>query len=534
MALGGLDPESAFPEQLGRYRVLLPIASGGMARVFLAYSTAMGGFEREVAVKITHEHLRDNLQFFTALIDEARLAGRIRHPNVVSVLDVGEAPDGVFIVMDYVEGESLAGITRALGTASLPVEVSLRVLDDVLSGLHAAHELRDAEGHPLEVVHRDVTPHNVLVGIDGVSRITDFGVAKAASRLTKTMTGIVKGKVAYMAPEQAKSGPVDRTCDVWAVGVMAWELLSGLRMHEGLNDYALLLKVSRDPPPRLRHVRPDLPRALDEVIAGALAMRPADRFPTAEAFAEALSEAARRAGVPPADARTVKASVSPLLLPMLSARRDEAARIRRQQRAGSLSDAERPSRPSAPPPSSAPMDVPVPSVPRSSSPLAAAGTVDLPLPSAPRSSSPLAAAVTVTDAIGPSRPPETDLTVVAPNAAPKPHSRAWLFLAGAALVPALGFLALALLARQAPSATGATALAPPPSASSRPPLPVVTPKELPVEPASAEALDAATITPRDLGFERAAAPGARRALRAPAPHASSYAQPEPRANPYNR
>lgn len=145
MTIPGLDPESAFPERLGRYEVLLPIASGGMGRVFLACSTAMGGFEREVAIKITHEHLRDNLQFFTALIDEARLAGRIRHPNVVSVLDVGEAPDGVFVVMDYVEGESLAGLSRLLTARgqSLPFEIALRVLDDVLSGLHAAHELTD-------------------------------------------------------------------------------------------------------------------------------------------------------------------------------------------------------------------------------------------------------------------------------------------------------------------------------------------------------------------------------------------------------
>ena len=140
MVIPGSDPESAFPERLGRYEVLLPIASGGMARVFLACSTAHGGFEREVALKITHEPLRENLQFFTALIDEARLAGRIRHPNVVSVLDVGEAPDGAFIVMDYVEGESLAGLAKKLAARgeSLPIEVSLRVLDDVLSGLHAA------------------------------------------------------------------------------------------------------------------------------------------------------------------------------------------------------------------------------------------------------------------------------------------------------------------------------------------------------------------------------------------------------------
>lgn len=512
------DFDSAVPEQLGRYRVLLPIASGGMAQVFLAYSTAMGGFEREVAIKITHDHLKDNLHFFTALMDEARLAGRIRHPNVVSVLDVGEAPDGVFIVMDYVEGDSLAGLSKTV-EGRLPIEVSLRVLDDVLSGLHSAHELRDADGVPLDVVHRDVTPHNVLVGIDGISRITDFGVAKAASRLTKTMTGIVKGKIAYMAPEQARTGPVDRTCDVWAVGVMAWELFTGRRMHEGLNDYALLLKVSRDPPPRLRHVRPDLPRALDEALAGALAMRPSDRHPTAEAFAEALSNAARQAGILAADSRGVKAFVSPLLMPTLEARREAAARIRRKQLGGSVSDAERPSRPSSPPRSR-----PVQGAP-----------AELVLPSAPRSS-PVSSAATVTDAIGPSVPADgaTGLAIIAAEPRPKPRSRAWLVLGAAPLVAG----AILVGARLRSSENASRDSRPPPTpapASSSASVPVVTPSELPVEPVTEESADASTITPKDLGFEPSPHATSRRPFRVPAPAApSSYVQPEPRANPYKK
>lgn len=553
MVIPGSDPESAFPERLGRYEVLLPIASGGMARVFLACSTALGGFEREVALKITHEHLRENLQFFTALIDEARLAGRIRHPNVVSVLDVGEAPDGAFIVMDYVEGESLAGLAKKLAARgeSLPIEVSLRVLDDVLSGLHAAHELTDADGLPLSVVHRDVTPHNVLLGIDGVSRITDFGVAKAASRLTKTMTGVVKGKVAYMAPEQARTGPVDRTCDVWAVGVLAWEMLTGLRMHEGLNDYALLLKITRDPPPRLRHVRPDLPRAFDEVLARALEMRPTARFPSAEAFAEALSQAARASGIYPAEARGVKAFVTPHFLPELEVRRELASRIRRARLGGSAAEFDRPSRPSSArlealrpsvPPSAPPVvprsEPPLASSPRASTPLASAPLASAPLASAPRSF-PEASAVTLTDTLGPSIPADAldagtglDATAAPTHAlVARPRTRTWLVLAAALSVPALG--AAITLARgrdtSPPAPTGAP-LTPPPPQPTLSTAVIVTPAELPVETGD-EAADAATISPTDLGLERGRRLFGRVPKPAPPP-TPSYSQPEPRANPY--
>src|SRR5262245_34519927 len=223
----GTDPSASapFPERLGRYEVLLPIASGGMATVYLACSTGMAGFEREVALKLTHAHLRDSPEFVTALIDEARLAGRIRHPNVVSVLDVAEDPEGLFIIMDYIEGESLAGLQRILRKRDIrmPLDVALRILDDILEGLHAAHELTENDGSPMHLVHRDVTPHNVLVGLDGISRLTDFGVAKAVTRLTQTASGLVKGKVAYMAPEQAEGTELDRRCDVWAAGVVAWE-----------------------------------------------------------------------------------------------------------------------------------------------------------------------------------------------------------------------------------------------------------------------------------------------------------------------
>jgi serine/threonine protein kinase len=324
------------PERLGRYEVLVPIASGGMATVYLARSTGLAGFEREVALKLTHGHLLHNPEFVTALMDEARLAGRIRHPNVVSVHDVGEEGERVYIVMDYVEGDSLAGLQRKLmkRDSVVPLPVALRILDDVLLGLHAAHDLKDADGVSMGVVHRDVTPHNILLGVDGVSRLTDFGVAKAASRLTNTATGLVKGKIAYLAPEQARGQRIDRTCDVWAAGVVAWEMFSGMRLHEGLNDAALMLKIVREPPMRLSHLRSDLPRALDEAVAGALTLDPRRRHASAEVFADALTKAAASVGISRADARDVRDFILPMVQPELDTRKSKVTRLR--QGRGSL------------------------------------------------------------------------------------------------------------------------------------------------------------------------------------------------------
>ncbi len=314
------------PVSLGRYEVLGAIASGGMATVYLARVKGLAGFEREVALKLTHAHLRDDPDFVTSLMDEARLAGRIRHQNVVSVLDVDVAPAGVFIVMDYVDGESLSRLLRSLRKQELqvPLGVALRIMDDALAGLHAAHELEDADGKPLELVHRDVTPHNILLATDGVSRLADFGIAKATSRLGNTSTGLVKGKAAYMSPEQARGELIDRRSDVWSAGVVAWELITGRRLYDAPSDAAILLKVARERPLRAGVVRSGIPRAIDDAVCKALAPDPRDRFETAEAFAEALSLAADQNGLK-LDHREVRRFFEPILTPLLDKRR---ARIR--------------------------------------------------------------------------------------------------------------------------------------------------------------------------------------------------------------
>jgi serine/threonine protein kinase len=338
----------SLPASLGRYEVLGAIASGGMATVYLARVTGLAGFEREVALKLTHSHLRDEPDFVTSLMDEARLAGRIRHQNVVSVLDVGVDPAGVFIVMDYVDGDSLARILRVLRKESrtVPLGIALRIVDDTLAGLHAAHELRDAEGNSLELVHRDVTPHNILLAQDGVARLADFGVAKAASRLGNTSTGLVKGKAAYMSPEQAQGAAIDRRADVWAAGVVAWELFSGQRLYEAPNDAAVLFKVVRDRPLRLSQMRPDIPAAIDDAVAKALEPDLEQRFKTAEAFADALAAAADEHGLRVAH-RDVGRFLEPILAPLLDKRRARVKEVAGLRKPG---DSAIPSNPSHPVP----------------------------------------------------------------------------------------------------------------------------------------------------------------------------------------
>jgi serine/threonine protein kinase len=276
----------AFPERVGKYELLLPLGTGGTATVYLARTRGVAGFEREVALKLVHAHLRSDEESRLHLLEEARLAARIRHPNVVPVTEVDADSVGVFLVMDYVEGEALSGLVRLLRDQNhrLPPRLIARIMNDSLAGLHAAHELRDGSGQFIGLVHRDFSPQNILVGIEGVARLADFGVAKAASRTVRTKTGLVKGKVAYMSPEQARGHKVDRRCDVWAAGVVVWELITGRKLYDHEDDVATLLSVVTEEPPRLASVMQGVPPALDEAVAYALTSDVNNRCPSAEAF----------------------------------------------------------------------------------------------------------------------------------------------------------------------------------------------------------------------------------------------------------
>jgi len=280
----------ATPRIVGRYAIFDEIASGGMATVFLGRLMGAGGFARTIAIKRLHPQFAKDPEFVAMFLDEARLAARIRHPNVVPTLDVVASKGELFLVMEYVRGEVLSRLARAQKARNEPVPVSIvvRVMSDALQGLHAAHEARDERGVSLQIVHRDVTPQNILVGADGVGRLLDFGVAKAAGRAHTTREGQIKGKLAYMAPEQLTGTGVSRQTDVYAASVVLWEMLAGERLFAGGSEtdvIAKLLKRDIRPPSELAQ---GIPPALDAVVMRGLAHDPEERFPTARDLCAAL------------------------------------------------------------------------------------------------------------------------------------------------------------------------------------------------------------------------------------------------------
>jgi eukaryotic-like serine/threonine-protein kinase len=275
---------------VGRYVIGPEIASGGMATVHLGRMVGPGGFARIVAIKRLHACFAKDPEFVSMFLDEARLAARAPHPNVVSVLDVVASDGELFLVMEYVRGESVAGLGRAATPAAKPVAVgiALGVIAGVLSGLHAAHEAKTESGEPLGIVHRDVSPQNVLVGVDGVARVLDFGIAKAKYRLHSTKDGRLKGKLRYMAPEQLRRDDVDRRGDVYSASAVLWEMLTGRPLFDEEDHAVLVKRILETSVVSLRTLQPSLPEALDRIVLRGLASRPEDRFPTALAMAEAL------------------------------------------------------------------------------------------------------------------------------------------------------------------------------------------------------------------------------------------------------
>jgi eukaryotic-like serine/threonine-protein kinase len=288
-----MDSASA-PRVIGSYRIFDEIAAGGMATVHLARHFGSGGFARLAAVKRLHPNFAKDPEFAAMLLDEARIAARIRHPNVVPTLDVVAEGGELVLVMEYVEGESLARLAQAAKARGQRLDPGFvaAVMVGVLHGLHAAHEATGERGEALGVVHRDVSPQNVMVGVDGVPRLLDFGVAKAAGRMQVTRQGEIKGKPRYMPPEQLLGHEIDRRADIYAAAVVLWEMLTGQRMIDAADDRAIVVAVFEreiDPPSRLV---PGLAPVFDDVIARGLAKDPALRFPTAEAMAAELERGA--------------------------------------------------------------------------------------------------------------------------------------------------------------------------------------------------------------------------------------------------
>jgi serine/threonine-protein kinase len=267
-------------QALAKYRLIAEIGHGGMADVYLAVIQGPAGFNKLVVIKKARKELAADPEFLAMFLDEARLAARLNHPNVVQTTEVGQEGDRYFIAMEYLDGQPLNRVRSRAG-ASFSTALQARVLSDVLAGLHHAHELCDFDGTQLGVVHRDATPQNVFVTYDGLIKVVDFGIAKAVDSSSETRQGVVKGKVTYMAPEQASGNKVDRRADVFAVGVMLWEAIAHRRMWKGHPDIVVIQQLVMGRIPSIRETVPDVPEDLALICERALSPNPADRYATA-------------------------------------------------------------------------------------------------------------------------------------------------------------------------------------------------------------------------------------------------------------
>ncbi len=276
-------------ERVGKYRIIALLGQGGMASVFLSVVPGLMGVNKLLVVKLLREELSQDEDFLAMFLNEARLAMRLNHANVVQTYEVGVEGRHHFLAMDYLDGQPLhAVLRRAWGRSITRLDVLARILAETLAGLHYAHTLRDFDDTKLHVVHRDVSPQNVFVTYDGQVKVVDFGIAKAAGAAGTTQSGVFKGKLAYVAPEQASGDPVDARADVFAVGVMLWEAIAGRRLALGDSQSAMLSRRLSGTEPRIREVVPDVDAEIADICDRAMAHRASDRFATAEDFRVAL------------------------------------------------------------------------------------------------------------------------------------------------------------------------------------------------------------------------------------------------------
>jgi Protein kinase domain len=284
------------PTRLGRYHLLRKLAVGGMAEIYLARVSGAGGFEKNVVLKRILPQLAESDEFFAMFMDEARIAATLQHPNLVHIYDAGQAGTDYFIAMEHLDGADLHTVRRVLAERkeNLPLQHAIFIVSAVAAGLHYAHEKLGLDGRPLHIVHRDVTPQNVFLTREGGVKLVDFGIAKATNRKSTTSYGTLKGKLAYMSPEQCRAEPVDRRSDVYALGILLYELTAGRRPHPGTSEYELLREIVEGEVPPPSQVKPDYPADLEPIAMRALARDRADRYPNALAMEQDLEKFARR------------------------------------------------------------------------------------------------------------------------------------------------------------------------------------------------------------------------------------------------
>jgi serine/threonine-protein kinase len=336
---GALLMDPSLPQKIGRYEIVGHLATGGMAEVLLARLIGPSGFERPVVVKRILPHLARTREFVDMFVDEARIVAGIRHPNVVAVHELGREGEELFLVLEYLEGESASGLMRrltSLGT-KLDYRLAAHVVAEACAGLHAAHELVDSEGRKQELVHRDMTPQNLFVTYDGAVKVLDFGVAKATDRMAKTEAGQIKGKFEYMSPEQCLGKPLDRRSDIFALGVVLYEMSTGTRLFKRSTQLVTMKAICDEairPPSSLR---PDYPPALEQIVMTALKRSPSERWATAAQMRRALLTAMRDLEPPPSavSALLPEEALGALMHDVFGDRIETKAELLRRVRAGS-------------------------------------------------------------------------------------------------------------------------------------------------------------------------------------------------------
>ena len=295
-------------DTLGRYEMLMPVAQGGMAAVWAARMVGSRGFQKVVAVKTMLPGLSDDPDFEAMFLDEARLASRIRHPHVVEIVDLGEEDELIYIVMEWVSGETMFTLNKAAkAKGGIPIPLLVRIASSACAGLHAAHELRDDKGHLLDLVHRDISPQNIMISEGGIVKLVDFGVAKAAGRAHETrVAGIMKGKVPYLSPEQLSGGKVDRRSDIFSLGILMYVMVSGRHPFRGETDSKTMENITSRAPVPLHELVPDTRPDLEAIVMRALAKAPADRWPDCAEMQRALDQVNNAMGAAVTDGDVAK------------------------------------------------------------------------------------------------------------------------------------------------------------------------------------------------------------------------------------
>ena len=281
------------------YAILAKLATGGMAELFLARNASAAGIERYVVLKRVLAQRANDEAFVRMFLDEARLVAQLQHPNIAQVYDTGVLGDSYFFTMEYVHGETVREIMhRAYDLEqTVPVACALTIVAAAAAGLHHAHERIGIDGKPLHIVHRDVSPSNLMVSYEGQVKVVDFGVAKANARSSgETHSGTVKGKIAYLSPEQCRGRPIDRRSDLFSLGIVLWELIAGDRLWQRETDYEIMDAIVKEPAPSLRERRADVPLEIDAIVQKLLAKEPADRYQTCDELLEEIENAAMKTG----------------------------------------------------------------------------------------------------------------------------------------------------------------------------------------------------------------------------------------------